>query len=225
MKKIVFGASVMAVTAAVVSLDIGSLVEEKVSSDPIVKKASQISPVERTQSDSVSDQPLASGDATHGELQPIVSDDGGARDNVTHRQSPSGEETDYAMKIDELDFHSISGRATSEIGDIKFRSKLLPSNEVQLELTFERKESEPLLFKAYFDLANFVMKLDGGGAVLDAEHKELLRVSSDQLTSLLIDHFEGGGLPEHGFMLIQMLSYWSNSPEGYVHEKHIAASN
>jgi hypothetical protein len=225
MKKIVFGASIIVVTAAVVSLGIGSLIEEKVSSDPIVTKASLLSPAERTKLDSVAEQPVTNGDAISGEMQPIVSDEGGARDNVTHRQSDSGEEIDYAMKIAELDFHSISGRATSEIGDIKFRSKLLPSNEVQLELTLERKESERLLFKAYFDLANFVMELDGAGAVLDAEHKELLRVSSSQLTSSLIDHFEGSGIPEHGFMLIQMLSYWSNSPEGYVHEKHIAASN
>jgi hypothetical protein len=68
------------------------------------------------------------------------------------------------------------------------------------------------------------MELDGGNSVLDEEHKELLRTSSARLTAELIEQFEGYDVPEHGFMLIQMLSYWSNSPKGFVHEKHVAVS-
>ena len=68
------------------------------------------------------------------------------------------------------------------------------------------------------------MELDGGNAVLSKDHKVLLDTASAQITSSLIEQYEGYEVPEHGFMLIQMLSYWAASPEGYVHEKHIATS-
>ena len=51
-----------------------------------------------------------------------------------------------------------------------------------------------------------------------------LRVSSAQLTDALVKQYAGYELPEHGFMLIQMLSYWSKSPEGYAHEPHVSVS-
>jgi hypothetical protein len=163
---------------------------------------------------------------THAEEDLSNNDDveNNAASQADERTMP-GEEIGYALKIGESDFHNINGSATSSIGNIQFDSKLLPSNEVRLQLSLESTESEPVMLTAYFDLANFVMELDGGNAVLGEEHKELLRVSNAQLTSKLIEQFEDYGVPEHGFMLVQMLSYWSESPKGYVHEKHVSVRN
>jgi hypothetical protein len=144
--------------------------------------------------------------------------------NVSDEPAIIGEEIGYTLQMSESNHHVIKGSATSTIGDIQFDSKLLPSNEVKLTLHLKEAEGKPLEFTAYFDLANFVMELDGGNSVLDEEHKELLRTSSARLTAELIEQFEGYDVPEHGFMLIQMLSYWSNSPKGFVHEKHVAVS-
>ena len=135
-----------------------------------------------------------------------------------------GEEIEYSLQIAESSFYDFKGQASSTIGNIGFDSQLLPSNEVRLMLQLTKDSSEPVTLNAYFDLANFSMELDGGNAVLDQEHKELLHVSSAQLTDSLVKQYDGYEVPEHGFMLIQMLSYWSKAPEGYVHEAHASVS-
>lgn len=135
-----------------------------------------------------------------------------------------GKEIEFSLEIAESSFYDFKGRASSTIGDIDFDSQLLPSNEVRLMLQLTKSAPENVTLNAYFDLANYVMKLDGGNAVLNKEHKELLRVSSAQLTDALVKQYAGYELPEHGFMLIQMLSYWSKSPEGYAHEPHVSVS-
>lgn len=135
-----------------------------------------------------------------------------------------GEEIEYSLQISESSFYDFKGQASSTIGNIGFDSQLLPSNEVRLMLQLTKDSAEPVTLNAYFDLANFSMELDGGNAVLAQEHKELLHVSSAQLTDSLVKQYDGYEVPEHGFMLIQMLSYWSKAPEGYVHETHASVS-
>lgn len=224
MNKMVFGVLLILV-AAVLSLSAGSLIESTLQVAPVDDEVLFFSAAQRSKPDGASLPEADDQTAADGKAQTAADDDGDNNVAIPSAQLLPGKDIDYALKISESDFHNVSGLATSVIGVIKFRSKLLPSNEVTLELILEREEGAPLVFKAYFDLANFVMELDGAGAVLDADHRALLRVSSAHITSFLIEKFEGIGLPEHGFMLVQMLSYWSHSPEGYVHEKHIAANN
>lgn len=166
------------------------------------------------------------------ELSPTISvadsdeDNGnlaGQEEQATSEPLP-GEEIEYSLQISESSFYDFKGQASSTIGNIGFDSQLLPSNEVRLMLQLTKDSAEPVTLNAYFELANFSMELDGGNAVLDQEHKELLHVSSALLTDSLVKQFDGYELPEHGFMLIQMLSYWSKAPEGYVHEAHAIVS-
>lgn len=166
------------------------------------------------------------------ELSPSISvadsdkDDGSLADQEEQAASEPlpGEEIEYSLQISESSFYDFKGHARSTIGNIGFDSQLLPSNEVRLMLQLTKDSAEPVTLNAYFDLANFSMELDGGNAVLDQEHKELLNVSSAQLTDSLVKQYDGYEVPEHGFMLIQMLSYWSKAPEGYVHEAHASVS-
>lgn len=51
------------------------------------------------------------------------------------------------------------------------------------------------------------------------EHKALMSVLNQHLRSEFEEQYREYDFPEHAFMLVQMLSYWSVSPDGYVHEK------
>lgn len=130
-----------------------------------------------------------------------------------------GEEINFALKLFQTNQHFVDGRAKSDIGKILFKSRLMPSNEVKLSLKLKQREIDDIELVAYFDLANYEMELDGGNAVLNTEHKTLMKVLNQHLRSDFEDQYKDYDFPEHAFMLVQMLSYWSVSPEGYVHEK------
>lgn len=139
-------------------------------------------------------------------------------------EQQENKEIHYSLRIDESTHHMIQGGASSDIGNIDFRSKLLPSNEVELTINLTQETNDEIELTAYFDLANFTMELDGKKGVLNKEHKKLLKLSSSQLQSEIQNQYEGYDYPDHALMLTQMLAYWSISPEGYVHDKRTIVS-
>ena len=136
-----------------------------------------------------------------------------------------GADINFDLDMHQANFHFIQGRADSDIGKILFKSRLMPSNEVKLSLKMKQRESDDIELTAYFDLANFTMELDGANAVLNKDHKALLEVLDTHLRYTFEQKYHDVEPPEHAFMLVQMLSYWSVSPEGYVHEKRSIVSN
>lgn len=135
-----------------------------------------------------------------------------------------GEDIDFRLKVSASTHHYIQGKANAESGKLLFKSRLMPSNEVKLSLKLKQGELEDIELVAYFDLANFTMELDGGDRVLNRAHKKLMDYASLHLRSRFERQYQDHDLPEHAFMLVQMLSYWSVSPEGFVHEKRAIVS-
>ena len=135
-----------------------------------------------------------------------------------------GKEIDYEINLHSSTHHLIRGRADSDIGKMLFKSRLMPSNEVKLSLKLKQRETDDVELVAYFDLANFTMELDGSNSVLNKEHKLLMKTTTKHLQSKFEEQYEDYDFPEHSLMLVQMLSYWSVSPEGYAHEKQTIVS-
>jgi len=135
-----------------------------------------------------------------------------------------GKEFNFLLKLHTSTHHMIEGRATSDIGKIEFQCRLMPSNEVKLSIKFKQLESENIELLAYIDLANFTLELDGSDSVLNKDHKQVLKYATYHLQSKFENQYEGYDAPEHALMLMRMISYWSVSPEGYVHEKRSIAS-
>ena len=135
-----------------------------------------------------------------------------------------GKEINYSINIHSSTHHLIDGRASSHIGKILFKSRLMPSNEVKLSLKLKQGEIDDIELVAYFDLANFTMELDGSNGVLNKDHKTLLKITSSHLQYEFEKQYKDYDFPEHSLMLVQMLGYWSISPEGFVHEKRTIIS-
>ncbi len=130
-----------------------------------------------------------------------------------------GKEINYRINLHSSTHFLVDGRASSDIGKILFKSKLMPSNEVKLSLKLKQGELEDVELVAYFDLANFTMELDGGKSILNKDHKKMLKLTGLHLQSKFEIQYQDYDIPEHVLMLVQMLGYWSVSPEGFVHEK------
>lgn len=113
----------------------------------------------------------------------------------------------------------VDGTVKSDIGEMNFKSVLMPSNEVKLTLSLNQPEMDDIELVAYFDLAYFRMELDGGNRILNKEHKKLLKLTSLNLQPKFVAQYQDYEIPEHALMMVQMLEYWSVSPEGFVHEK------
>jgi len=131
----------------------------------------------------------------------------------------SGDDIAFAMQLETSTHHQVAGVARSAIGAVRYQTELLPSNEVELKLRLKQDGLKEIEMAAYFDLANISMELDGGNNVLNKQHKELMRVSADHLRMQFMQQYEGLEVPEHAFMLVQILSYWSRAPEGFVYER------
>lgn len=130
-----------------------------------------------------------------------------------------GEEIHYQLHEYSNSNYLIDGKADSDIGKLRYQSRLMPSNEVKLSIKLKQKEIDDIELIAYFDLANFTMELDGNKAILNKSHKQLLSVSSAHLQANYEQIYKDVDFPEHALMLVQMMSYWSVSPEGYQHAK------
>jgi hypothetical protein len=135
-----------------------------------------------------------------------------------------GEDLNFHLKLYTSTHHMIDGRATSDIGKALFKSRLMASNEIKLSLKLKQSELDDIQLLAYVDLANFTMELDGADSVLNNQHKALMKLILLHLRSKLERQYEDYDTPEHALILIQMLSYWSVSPEGYVHDKRSIVS-
>lgn len=142
----------------------------------------------------------------------------------SQQPEPVENENQLTFNLDQSTHFLILGNADSEHGKMNFKSELLPSNEVQLSIQLQQQDSDKIELKAYFDLANFTMELDGGNSVLNKEHKKLLKQTGESLQSAIWDQYSEYDIPEHALMLAQMLAYWSVSPEGFVHEKRVIVS-
>lgn len=103
-------------------------------------------------------------------------------------------------------------RAEYKIDDLamKLRSKMSGAYKVSLLVSFEDIELE-----GSFDLVNESMTLDGHGAVLSDDHKSALTHARRHLIGHLDTEFENE-FPEHSFLAVQMMGYWSKAPKGHV---------
>lgn len=135
-----------------------------------------------------------------------------------------GEEINFDMQVYTSSHYLVDGRASADIGKLLFKSRLMPSNEVKLTIKLKQRDIDDIELTAYFDLANFTMELDGANSVLNKAHKQLMKIASSHLQSKFEKQYKDYDFPEHALMLVQMLSYWSVSPEGYVHEKRSVVS-
>lgn len=151
-----------------------------------------------------------------------------------------GEEINYAFKVGRLDYYDFDGRVDSDIGGLNFKAHLTPTSEVILDIELDRPlekladnstdsslngaseangvSEEQSLLIAHIDIARFTMSLDGGGTVLTEEQKQVMEYTVAHLTKTLVDQYQDE-IPYHGLMAVQMMSYWSKSPEGYQHGK------
>ena len=150
-----------------------------------------------------------------------------------------GEEINYAFKVGRLDYYDLDGRVDSDIGGLNFKAHLTPTSEVILDIELDRPlekladtssdsslsssdahaaSEEQSLLIAHIDIARFTMSLDGGGTVLTEEQKQVMEYTVAHLTKTLVDQYQDE-IPYHGLMAVQMMSYWSKSPEGYQHGK------
>jgi len=149
---------------------------------------------------------------------PAQANDPLSTERETKQESPE-EEINYQLtSFTSTDF-LVDGSVTSDIGEMAFNSELMPSNEVKLTLTLNQTGKDAVQLVAYFDLAYFRMELDGGNSILNKEHKEILKLTSFKLRPKLERQYRDYDMPEHALMLVQMMDYWSVSPEGFVHEK------
>jgi hypothetical protein len=136
-----------------------------------------------------------------------------------------GEDVNFDLKLYSSTHHLIDGRATSDIGHMLFKCRLMPSNEVKLTIKLKQGELDDIELLAYVDLANFTMELDGANSILNKDHKQVLKLASLHLRARFEQQYKGLDVPEHALVLIQMIGYWSVSPKGYVHEKRSVVSD
>ncbi len=133
-------------------------------------------------------------------------------------QAPDdGEQDNFSLRIQRMTHHELQGKASSDFGRLKFKSRLFANNDVRFSLFLDAEDKE-LVFQGYIDIVEERMELDGGGAVLTADHRKIIASTSTYLMKALMKEFEGE-LPLHGLMLTQMMSYWSHSPDDFVHDK------
>lgn len=142
------------------------------------------------------------------------------QDATTSFAITPGEEApkdNFSMRIQRMTHHELQGKASSDFGRLKFKSRLFANNDIRFSLFLDHQDKE-LVFEGYIDIVDERMELDGGGAVLTPDHRKIIASTSDQLMKALMEEFDGE-LPLHGLMLTQMMSYWSHSPDDFVHDK------
>ena len=135
-----------------------------------------------------------------------------------------GKEVNFHLNLSTSTHHMIDGRATSDIGKILFKCRLMPSNEVKISMKFKQSEIDDVELLAYVDLVHFTLELGGSNSVLNKNHKQLMKFMSSHLESKFENQYKDYDAPEHALMLMRMIAYWSVSPKGYVHEKRSIVS-
>ena len=114
-----------------------------------------------------------------------------------------------SIEIDLSTFHELRGEYKGEESQVQLRSKM--SGAYDVSLTFIVGEIE---LSGNFDLVNESMVLDGHGAILEPKHKKALQHARSYLIQHLQKEFNDE-YPEHSFLAVQMLGYWSRAPQGH----------
>ena len=114
-----------------------------------------------------------------------------------------------SIKIDLSTFHELRGEYKGEESQVQLRSKM--SGAYDVSLTFIVDDVE---LNGTFDLVNESMVLDGHGAILQPKHKKALQHARSYLIQHLQKEFNDE-YPEHSFLAVQMLGYWSRAPQGH----------
>lgn len=106
--------------------------------------------------------------------------------------------------------HRISGAFSKDGSRIDFQSEALPGEAARLFVTVNGKRFD---FEA--DFAQGVLSSDGHGAVLSAGDRQALATFASTLGTYLM---EQGAPQQHELLVAVEAEYWSESPEGYVHQ-------
>jgi len=106
-------------------------------------------------------------------------------------------------------FHEL--RSTYKDEDVRFevRSKMSGAYDVNVSFHFDKTE-----LNAEFDLVDESMVLDGGNAILTDLQKQAMSHARRHLILYLQQEYVDQ-YPEHSFLAVQMLGYWSRAPKNF----------
>ena len=113
------------------------------------------------------------------------------------------------LRVTLSNFHELRGEYHDSNVSVKVRSKMSGAYAVDLTLSVD-----DFNLNASFDLVNESMVLDGHGAILSEDHKQAFTNARRHLISYLKKEFQDE-YPEHSFLAVQMLGYWSRAPMNF----------
>ena len=113
------------------------------------------------------------------------------------------------MKIGLSTFHELRSEFKHEEQRLEVRSNMSGAYDVAVRFSIDDMD-----LHASFDLVKESMVLDGNGAILKPEHKKMFSYARRHLMQHIQKEFENE-YPEHSFLAVQMLGYWSRAPKGY----------
>ncbi|NVK36505.1 MAG: hypothetical protein HWE18_01150 [Gammaproteobacteria bacterium] len=110
-------------------------------------------------------------------------------------------------------FHEFRGHFVLPYQDadrVDIRSKMSGAYDVAIRFILDKAELE-----AQFDLVTESMVLDGHNHILKDDEKQLLGKASQALSQFLQKEYDEE-FPEHSFLAVQMLAYWSKAPKDFA---------
>ena len=113
------------------------------------------------------------------------------------------------MQIKFSTFHELRGIYKDEDVNLKVRSKMSGAYDVNVVFSFDKE-----IYTADFDLVDESMVLDGGNNVLTEPQKQAMSNARRHLIQYLQQEYEDQ-YPEHSFLAVQMLGYWSRAPKDF----------
>ena len=113
------------------------------------------------------------------------------------------------MDIQLSSFHELRGTFKDDDIRLKVRSKMSGAYDVNVRFSFDKNT-----YSADFDLVDESMLLDGGNNVLTESQKQAMTHARRHLIQYLQQEYEDQ-FPEHSFLAVQMLGYWSRAPKGF----------
>lgn len=114
-----------------------------------------------------------------------------------------------SIKIGLSTFHELRGEFKEQDTRLQLRSKMSGAYDVSLAFIMD-----DIQLTGSFDLVNESMVLDGNNAILKPEHKKAFSHARQHLIKHLQKEFQDE-FPEHSFLAVQMLGYWSRAPKGH----------
>ena len=116
------------------------------------------------------------------------------------------------LKVQLSSFHELRGDYTTDDDEpltVTIRSKMSGAYDVDLRFLLDDGE-----LQAEFDLVNESMVLDGQNYILNEQQKQALGAASQALSQYLMAEYNDE-FPEHSFLAVQMLAYWSKAPKDF----------